>query len=189
MEGNPAQTKQSIVVWDPTGDYWEGALVAPQRAEVIRSQGGCVLPAAPELFRLSGVGGFTKRSWGSGWPLNFLHPQLACPLTVLLTEGYRGVHWAIRLVDDGSREPGQIQGTLRLSSDTSQSYALKASLTPIGSPILGANLGKPDEYGGWTLTGRATVHPPQMGHHGFALYGTMPGCRVAWAALSVVAAV
>lgn len=188
---------QHVVVWDPEGQYWEGALVRPEVAETVRQRGGCSLPASPETFRLSGVGGFFKRAWGAGWPLDFAFPQMSCPLTVFIPEGYRGMYWAIRLqassdiLERAMKGEPVAQGTVRIVADSTQAFALKAAVTPVGraedgNAAQGSSLGKADALGGWILTGRCIVNPPQPGHCGFGVYGTMPGVRVAWAALSVV---
>lgn len=73
-----------IVVWDPKGDYWEGSLVDDATARIVQTRGGAVLPTTPEHFKRSGCGGFFKRAWGAGWPLDYAAPKLCCPMVLFV---------------------------------------------------------------------------------------------------------
>ncbi len=93
--------KQYIVVEDPENSYWEGALVDEQRAGQLRARGVALLPCLPDMFRRSGVGGYARRAWGAGWPLDSAVPRMVAPLTVYLApEAGTHVYWLARLVCD-----------------------------------------------------------------------------------------
>jgi len=77
-------------------------------------------------------------------------------------------------------------GMIRLANDSSQATTHQAALSP-GAPFTDARqLGRVDKHDGWTIGGTANIHPVQDGHYGFALFGSCPGLRVAWAAISVL---
>lgn len=180
-----------IVVWDPKGDYWEGSLVDAQTASILESRGAAILPVSTQLFKRSGCGGFFKRAWGAGWPLDYSAPKLVCPLSLFVTQDLRKLHWAIRLVPDpgnlaAAREGKNFtEGRFHVVGDSNQVHTHLTSVTPAGKAHDARDLGKCDENDGWTLIGSGTIHPPYDGHYGFGIYGTMPGARVAWAALSL----
>ena len=75
------RSEYGVVVDDPSGQYWEGALVKGREGHILRSRGVIVLPVDPRMFRFSGIGGYMKRSWGAGFPLTNVVPALNCPLT------------------------------------------------------------------------------------------------------------
>lgn len=184
-----------VVIWDPTGEYWEGSLVDDRMERVLVERGVVALPVDQESMRRNGVGGYAKRSWGAGWPLDFASPRLSCPLTVFVREGASRVDWALRLVPDervaGAAKEGnaQLQGTLRIVGDPGQDHARVATLSLSEQPIDGAAMRRPlDADGGWTFRGGGGVRPGSDGFYGFGLYGLMPGARAAWAALSFTTA-
>lgn len=183
--------KHYVVAWDPEGKYWEGALVDHAVATMIRGRGGAALPTDPELFQISGVGGYMRRGWGSGWPLDALMPKAICPLSLYLTTDHRTLYWAARLQADDASVGRAMESGLDLSSSVQiMSYApranmFKAPVTPKENTHQIRALGKADERGGWTIGGTAAVHPAMEGVAAFALYGSGAGVRVAWAALSV----
>lgn len=178
-----------IVAWDPKGEWWDGAVVTEKERNLLEARGVVLLPVQPEMFKLSGVGGFHKRSWGAGWPTTSQTPRFVAPLTLYATTECRTIHWAARLVVEPSRDRNG-SGFLRLAPDGGQANPLKASLSFVDGQVgevRGAALGdKPDADGGWTVRGSATLGIPQDGHHGFGLYGHMDGVAVAWAAASVM---
>lgn len=180
-----------VVVWDPKGEFWEGSLVEERVARVLQERGVAMLPVVPELLRRAGVGGFHKRAWGSGWPLDFMAPRLVCPLTMFLSTALRTLHWVARLVpDDAHRQPASegktfTQGSVRLVGDSGQDHARMTTIANTTPAVDGAKLGKLDAEGGWTVGGDAEVNPSSDGFYGFGLYGTMPGVRVVWAAVSL----
>jgi hypothetical protein len=182
-----------VVVWDPEGDHWEGSVVDGANAPVLRARGAALLPCDPDLFRRSGVGGYMRRGWGAGWPLDHSPARLICPLTLWLTPVYRVLHWCARLLPDPRRiaeaqEKGlpDLMGFVRLAADSTQGQAHQAAVGAVAQPVDGARLGRADKRGGWIVGGETRISPASDGHFGFALYGTMPGARIAWAALSVV---
>ena len=182
---------QQIVVWDSTDDFWEGSLVDDTRAGQLSARGVALLPVAPELFKRSGVGGYMKRSWGAGWPLDSIAPRVVAPLTLFCNPAHRNIHWKARLVCDASVlakvEAGErFEGMLRLTADRGQATPFYAGFSPDpNEPVVDIRkLGKPDADGGWTVGGSGVASIPQEGHYGFALYGAAPGLRVAWVAAS-----
>ena len=179
--------KHYIVVEDPEGTYYEGSLVDPLRAAKLTARGAVLLPVEPELFRLSGVGGYSKRAWGAGWPLDSVHPLAVAQLLLLCDPEHPGLHWCARLSRSDAAQASEghvVQGSLRIAADTSQRTPHNLRLIPGDSPIDAGKLGKPDARGGWTVRGRATLQCASQGHYGLALYGMAPGLRVLWAAVS-----
>jgi hypothetical protein len=191
--------KHYIVVWDPKNDYWEGSLVDELRAKQLEARGVALLPVQPELFKLAGVGGFAKRAWGSGFPLDHATPRLAAPITLFLpraddpssrVRSTQRLHWKARIVpSDDIRgllaEGKKYEGTLRLSVDNGAASPLHAGFTTQTPPIDMRALGPLDESGGWTVGGHGICTPACNGFFGFALYGAAPGFRIVWLAASI----
>lgn len=183
-----------IVVWDPENLYWEGAIVDAVRMNELRSRGVVTLPCVPDLFRHAGSSGYSKRSWGAGWPLDTITPQLVCPLTMFVTlDAPRQVEWCARLVPSTEamarieRGAAATQGILRLAASEARGTQLRPALTDNEgkNAIELAKLGAPDRDGGWSVYGRTQIHANMEGAYGLALYGFAPGIRVAWLAASL----
>ena len=51
-----------VVVWDPSGEYWEGGLVDDATAAVLRARDVATLPIDPGLVRGGAVRGYFRRS-------------------------------------------------------------------------------------------------------------------------------
>lgn len=179
-----------VVAWDPSGEYWEGSLVAAGAEGAMRLRGAVLLPVDPELFRMSGIGGYFRRSWGAGWPLDHLAPRSCCPATLFVPALHRTLHWRLRLVPDAawavaaSKGERFTQGQLTVAADVSRAGGHRAGVTPSRSPYQADELGKTDGHGGWTVEGHAILHPPADSYYEFSVYGTMPGVRAAWFAVS-----
>jgi hypothetical protein len=182
-----------VVVHDPRNEFWEGGLVEAQTASVLRARRVVTLPIEPELVRRSAVGGYFRRSWGSGWPLGTPAPRMACPMVLFVAAGdeLRSLHWAARLLPDSAAlarqigEGGRLAGTLRLSADTGQPGASSAGFSAgARSHVDVATLGPLDEEGGWTVYGNGVIDAPRDGMFACSLYGAVAGLRVAWAAIS-----
>lgn len=193
LSGAEARTMSEmmrIVCWDPADEYWEGSLVADTAEAAIKLRGGVLLPVEPVYFRQSGIGGFFRRSWGAGWPLDHLTPKPACPITLYVPQEHRVMHWRLRLVPDarfmGAAKEGRAftEGQVMIIPESSRCGGHKAGLTPERGPVTARELGKVDDFDGWTVEGRARLHPPADAFYEFVVYGTMPGVRVAWAAAS-----
>jgi hypothetical protein len=177
---------EMIVVEDPKGEYYEGSLVGRQRAIQLQARGVVLLPVEPDLFKLSGAGGYFRRAWGSGWPLDAAHAVMSCRMVLFCDPLHLNLHWAARLVSaEVSIPASQPHGFLRISADTSQRTPHNVRLTPVGLPVDTRTLGPQDDRGGWTVGGRALMSCPGEGHYGMALYGHAPGMRILWAAVSV----
>ena len=192
-----------VVVYDETGDYLEGSVVDAARAHQLAARKVALLPFSPDLAKRSGVGGYMRRGWGAGYPLDPRLPRMSCPLAIYGAPGYEEVHWRARLVADdafveelrahfevpeGQDAPAwlPIEGLLRLAPDSSQATPLVAGAQRVASPVNVREMGRPDARGGWTVGGEVLVRFPQEGIYGFGLYGSAPGLRVAWAAMSLV---
>ena len=91
-------TDYFIVVDDPTREFWSGSLVDSNRNRMLEARGVVTLPILPQLAKLSGVGGYAKREWGAGFPLDFLIPKMCCPLTMFCTRDYHHITWVARLL-------------------------------------------------------------------------------------------
>jgi hypothetical protein len=190
--------QQHVVIWDPSGDYWEGALVdAVDVAPALRARRVATLPVGVELIARSALGGWSKRSWGSGWPLSTTAPRMCCPLALYVTRAIPGVpsacrlNYCARLVPESSevlehvRAGGRIAGTIRLAADSGQPGAHAGGLgASDDTAVDAAALPRPDEDGGWTVYGGARIDSPVDGIFACGLYGAAPGLRVAWAAVS-----
>lgn len=179
----------NVVVDDPAGEFWEGSLVGKEVAAQVLSRGGATLPVDAGLFRLSGVGGYFRRAWGAGWPIDHMSPQRFCPMALWLPSTHRVLNWVARLAPDARalaalREGRPLDGQIQVSSEPGRSSGHKAGLSPEKLPVLGKELGPLDERGGWTVGGRARIGLQADAVYEFALYGWLPGARVVWAACS-----
>ena len=179
-----------IVVEDPKGEYWEGSLLSLPVSRQLKARGAAVLPIDPNLMKRSGVGGFMKRAWGAGYPLDYQRHAMCCPLTIYATVRHAKLHWVARLVP-GDRiaklvaEGKPFEGSLQLTADSSQMGTHHAGMQQHQPPVASRDLGKLDELGGWLVGGESVVRLAMDGHHGFGLYGSMPGVRVAWLAATI----
>ncbi len=179
---------QYIVIEDPENQYFEGSLVEAQRAAQLEARGVALLPVVPDLFKKSAAGGFFKRAWGSGWPLDALHPKMTAQTTLFCDPYHKSLHWKARLVatDEFLALPAaQRQGQLQIVADTGQRTPYNASVVPVDKPVIIRELGAPDANKSWVVGGRATIACQVEGHYGFAIYGHAPGLRVLWTAVSV----
>lgn len=174
-----------IVVDDPRGEWNEGSLVEESRARVLTSEGVALLPVDSQLFRYSGVGGYARRAWGSGISLSNQHPRLLVPMTLFVDQTVRNLNWLVRLIPDAEM-PGirRFNGILRLMQDSSQAHSAVGGLGAATQSFDLSEIGAPDAQGGWTLRGTYDLAPHAAGHMGIALYGTAPGLRVVWSAIS-----
>lgn len=185
--------RHNIVVWDPEAAYWEGSLVGDSVVTSIRGRGGVALPVDPELFKVSGVGGYFRRGWGAGWPCDHGTPKMFCPMSIYTTPEHRLLHWAARLVPDERHEANLRNGIQGPSTITIMSYPARANtyaapVTPQQGLKPLRELGPMDARGGWNLVGHVYANPSVEGNHAFALYGAANGLRVAWTALTIVKA-
>ncbi len=182
--------KDHVVVWDPTGEYWDGGVVSELKARELASRGVVTLPCVPETFTLAGFAGFAKRSWGSGWTLAEPGGSIGsqAPIAIFAPgEPHRRIHWAARLY--GERSENKRTGILRLAAMEAYWNQHRAVISEIGgaarNAIEVASLEKPDEYGGWTVRGTARLDVPSPGVYGACVYGYAPGMRLAWLAVTL----
>jgi hypothetical protein len=183
---------QNLVVWDPKGEFWEGAVVDDVRARALEARGVAVMPCIPDLFMRSGVGGFAKRAWGSGWPLDHTVPRMFAPLTVFVRAPDPGsshqkqprLHWRMRLAPLGDGAPGL--GVIRVASDSSQHNPHKLTMSYGEQDHVDVSrLEAPDAAGGWTIGGSAMICVPGDAHYPIGFWGAASGCRCVWVAASI----
>ncbi len=182
-----------VVVWDPEGDYWEGAIVDSQKAVQLAGRGVASLPCVAEVFRFAGVSGFAKRAWGAGWPLDTVVPALVCPLSIYSPGQLPGLEWCARVVPTESGKANLAagrevaQGVLRIAAGEHRGLqrAVVAEHPARPNAVEIAKLGAPDEDGGWTIYGHALLQTPGEGYYGLSLYGFAPGLRVVWVAATL----
>ncbi len=179
-----------IVVEDPQGIWWDGAIVDEGRQRQLEARGVVLLPCIPDLFRKSGVGGFHKRSWGAGFPINPTRPGIVAPLTLFCSQHFNMMHWAFRV----AMEPGHLEKVkngdkavfdgafIRFIGDASQANPNKCTLTPVVSPDFATFDERMLVDDGFIIRGSSTCSFSGDGHYGFALYGTARGLRIVWAA-------
>ncbi len=177
---------ENVVVWDPEGIFWEGAVVDESTANMLRQRGVALLPCDQRSFKLAGFAGFAKRSWGSGWPLDTAVPQIIAPIAVFHPGApNKVVHWAARLVS-ASDEPRA--GILRIAAGE-QYWTQQRSVISEGTVqknlVEIATIGKKDAFDGWTVGGQAFIHAGSPGFYGLGIYGFAPGMRVAWLAVTL----
>lgn len=179
-----------IVLDDPKGEYWDGALVDEAMAKRLAGRGCCVFPSEPELHRKNAVCGFFKRSWGAGWPLDPTLPKAVCPTMLYVVPGFTFLHWRARiqldaaLLGDRLTDVPPLEGSLRLVNDTAQACTVGGGMSAVGDTVVYlSKLGQPDERGGYTIGGSARLNTVMENYHGFALYGVGRGVRVVWCAV------
>lgn len=190
-------TEHQVVIWDPRGTYYEGAVVSAKEAAKLQPHGVVMLPVMVEQLKASGVGGYVKRSWGAGIALDSRVPAAFGPIALYLEPrmraygdqtkpGNAAVSWCARLVPDAARPVELFDGMLRFTSDSSQRGPTRATYREEGDRTARMrDLLPPDTHGGWTLTGMGVVGADSEGVCGFTLYGCAPGLRLLWMAASV----
>jgi len=179
-----------IVVEDPQGTWWEGAIVDEGRQRQLEARGVVLLPCIPDLFRRSGVGGFHKRAWGAGFPIDPIKPAIVAPLVLYCTQHFNALHWAARVALDEAHlekvkngDKAVFDGAfIRFIGDSSQANPNKCTV----APNVIANMSELDDRtlvdDGFILRGSSIASFSSDGHYGFALYGTARGLRIVWAA-------
>lgn len=183
------ETGNSVVVWDPSGTYWEGALVDAAKARVLSMppHNVVMLPVVPDMFGASSVAGWSKRAWGAGVPLSMMAPRMVAPLTLWMDPKIRGLVWRARLVPDVGPRPNRYAGVLRFAADSGQRIPFTAAYRELtDAPVQLEKLQATDADGGWIVGGEGVVGVSNEGHYGFAIYAAAPGLRVVWVAASTV---
>jgi len=180
-----------IVVEDPENEFWEGSIIPREKARALSARGLIALPYEPSLSHV-GNGGFQKRSWGGGYPLDYMVPRMTAPLTLFCTKSFLHLTWRARIMPqdvliERVRKGEKLEGMLRFAADTGSPTAYVATITSKENPLYVKDLGKLDDFDGWVIGGTAQINIVQEGHYGFALYGMAPGVRVIWAAATATA--
>lgn len=183
-----------VVVWDPQGEYSEGSIVGSAKLNELHGRGVCTLPCVPEIFQFAGVSGYSRRGWGSGWPLDTIRPGFVCPLTMFAPlHGPRKLHWAARLMPSDvaleriRRNQDPSQGVLRIAAHEQRGSLLRGAVSDDQgrNAVDCGRLGPVDAYGGWTVGGQSTLNCSGEGCYGLSLFGFAPGLRVAWVAATL----
>ncbi len=189
-------SKTYVVIHDPEGKFWEGAVISDRDRAILvdRASPAVTLPIDTDLLRTAGCGGYVKRAWGSGWPLQSSHPTVVCPMTVWVPETHSALVWVARVVPLNENaltraESGEdFLGSVRLIADTGSSAGTAATITtPQGGEAKPLHqLGPADAEGGWTVTGvsRANVRGDTV--QAMAFFAVGEGLALAWAAVSTM---
>ena len=183
-------SKSNLVVWDPAGQYWEGALVSESESPALIARNVVLLPVRPHLFARAAIAGYFRRAWGSGWPIGSERPTMHCPMVIYALKEFRTIHWTARLVPESKGVPAMLaerrmQGGLKYTSDSGQLVGLSGGFATSDSCYIDpSQLGNIDEYGGWTKSGSASLQVTNDGLFTSAFFGSIPGVAIAWAAIS-----
>lgn len=185
---------QHVVVWDPKGEFWEGAIVEEAKSRELEQRGAATLPCVPEIFRLTGFAGYAKRAWGSGWPLDSRTPSHVCPLSIWTpSSDLRTLHWKafVAPTDSGADRIARGQevageGIVRLITGETRESVMRPGLSShhqAKDPEI-SKLGAPRD-GGWIIGGFSNFSVPGAGLYALGLYGFAPGLRVVWVAATL----
>ena len=164
----------SIVIWDPHGDFWQGAIVSAEEVPQLEMRGVATLPVERELLKGGAISGFFFRAWGSGWPLEDSVPRMCCPMALRVVQFATDqvahnitpsrLNWTARVVpsspdvlDDSGRSVAV--GSIRLAADSGQG-GMTGTVAGGGSTLtIANNVGATHyfDFTGVTLTGSLTV--------------------------------
>ena len=183
-----------VVIYDPRDEYWEGALIDAEVAQVLRARKAVTLPIEPQHLHRSAVGGYYRRAWGSGWQLASSIPRMHCPIILFAqpssVPGSGRLNVAMRLVPDPEllvrlREGARLSGAIQVAAESGQPGAHSGGFAPAPDTRVDvAQLGPIDEEDGWTVYAGGSLNVPVEGFFSCALYGAAAGLRVAWVAVS-----
>jgi hypothetical protein len=174
--------KHGVVIESPT--LPEGALIDMDRAPNSQLDGTIILPVNPDMIVRSGIGGYTKRSFGGGYPLPIGIPTHISPITIFVDSNASSIHWAIKLRKLTKNEPAT--GRLQFTADTKQLCNSSAAITYNGSPATSLE-SLQEEDGSWLMRGEARLNIAAVpGYLGFGIYGSGQNIAVAWLAASIV---
>jgi len=178
--------RNSVVVWDPSGDLPEGEVLVDNAIGVARSRGVVLLPLDTDELQRGGVSGWNKRCYGRGWRYGAIVAARGCPLVLHVGAGFSSIEWCARLVRDlpGGDEPAPIVGMLRMAADTAQVGAGAAGLAAELGAVQLSELGAPDSGGGWIVGGRSRASITGDMFLALQLYGQIGGAKIVWFAAS-----
>lgn len=200
----PTFASHHIVVHDPKNEFWEGAIIEAQVALSLRARRVVTLPIEPKLVRLNALGGYFKRSWGSGYPLGGASPKMCCPMIIYVSksagEQLQSLNWVARVVPEDEDvakavRSGELKlkGWIQLAADSGQPGANSGGFsirhdTRRGVEQLpnmpGTGFGALDEDGAWTIYGGGTMVAPQDMMFACGLWSQIVGAKVAWSAIT-----
>lgn len=170
-----------IVVWDPTGELPDGAVVTGnQSVGALRNRGVAALPVdADRAF--GAVEGYFRRGWGRGWKYDAMRGERGCPMLLYVKSDRVNIYWLARLIPTGP-EP---KGLLRLTTDTSKQTAFAGGLSAVEQRAVDVEqLGPPDRRGGWTIGGRTKLSVAAEGYMALNVYGVAQDLAIVWSAVS-----
>lgn len=177
------------VVWDPKGDLPIGEVLRTtqdmRRIDLAQRRGVVLLPCDTSQIDnpLSGIP--FVRHWGKGWVFDQPSGRRACPMLNFVKTSMQTIFWAARLVPIDASIAGP-QGILRLVTSTGIIGTINGTIGANAEPVTTSELGDPDQFGGWTVRGKAIISSTMDGYLATSLYGACTGFRVAWSAASVV---
>lgn len=165
-----------------------GSIVLPSEEQALRAHEVPTIPIQDTALGRHPLAGFAHRAYGArGHELPEAIPRVVCSLTLYALPGFRRIHWraALRLAP-GFTSWADVEGSLRLGSDSSQPGAYPAGVSAVNNPqarITGRDLhlGEGADY---LVGGDATHSPAGECYVGLCLYGAVRGARVAWFAVS-----
>lgn len=173
-----------MVLFDPQGTYWEGALVSGDVARVIRSNRGATIPIDTDLLNLNAVAGYYSRSFGGGIKPSTAVPARICPMLLYTVPPGTVLNWRLRLQAVEGEQP---TGSLRIVTDSSQRNAYAGGLNAgEGSGVAFGQLGDPDQFGGWEVGNQMRISPVE-GYLSLMVYGAGTGVRISRATVSQTA--
>jgi hypothetical protein len=182
-----------VVVWDPSGDFWQGGIVTQEVADSLVPAGVVMLPVERRLLEQCAIGGFFFRSWGAGVPLPAGVPRMVCPMAMYVArlnnsqpDAPTRLSWVARLVQVAPYGVAEKPtGMIRLAPDSGQLGTFSGGVSATDKTAVDLSLlGAPDAHGGWTVRGEAGVNVAIDAVLGLGLYCSGEGARIAWAAVS-----
>lgn len=169
-----------VVVWDPSGQIPEGRIVSnATTVELLEQQGVVLMPVDAELVYRMPIAGYFRKAYGDGWRFDEMVGRRGCPLLLYIEPDRTFIHWRALVVPIGS----DVQGVLRLTTDSALPGALSGGLSATAEAVNLAELGEPGKYG-WVIGGSTRMNCTGEGYFGLSLYGACKGIAVKWAAVS-----
>jgi hypothetical protein len=175
---------ERVIVWDGTNKDRVGTLVQPSKALHAEETHGRIvtLPTDTRMFGASALGGFFLRQWGAGVRFEDLRPRRGCPMVLHVVQDLSYVHWAIR-IERANKEAG-MRGTLAIVGTNEPVIPMCGVLSAVNRPIDLAQIGEPDERGGWTLKGRLLLRTMQDGLCPLAVQAVTDNLVIRWTAIT-----
>lgn len=179
------QAAERVVVWDPTGKYFEGDILEGRAASDVAARRAATLPVSKDLIERGAICGYMRAGYGHGWQYDQSLSKRGAPTALYIVPGLPYVNWIARVQALDLKKP--VLGHLQLMADAAQLGLMSGGLKNERDTIGFDESMKPDAEGGWTIEGRAIYTSQFQGAAGFALYGSLSNARVMWCAVSQTA--